>query len=651
VGLSDTQRVDARRRPRKPASLEALGVAGSIWLLGVAAFLFWLAFDGGTFDVQSRSSAAIAVWWAVGVGTAAGLLSPGRLRGAAAVVGGCLLGYAALASASMGWGPSAEAAYAELDRNLLYLGIFLLVVLLARRRHLDAWADGIALAISAIAVLALASRLFPGLVGGQGAFRFLPIAATRLNYPLGYWNGLAIFTSIGFPLVLRAALQRPHLAVRAGAVGLLPALGSVIYLASSRSGVIAAAVGTFVLFCAVERRAGVLGALSVGAVGTVATLFVLHRRNALVNGPVDGALARSEGHEAAVLIAAICVSTGLAYVLLVLSTRRLAPSRAFQRALLGASLIGVVAAFVAIHPVRQFARFRQPLAPTSSSTNYVSAHLLSSAGNGRWQYWTVAAREFRAHPLVGGGAGSYETWWNRLRPGPLVARDAHSLYIETAGELGLFGLLLIGGVVGTGLTAGARQLRRGPSEERTTVAALAAAFLAFAVAAGVDWMWELSAVGAVGIVLLALLALPSDVRAEVGRRRRSAGVVSIALLAAAAVAAEGVLLLSDERVRESQAAVVGGDLRTAARDAAAARALEPWAATPSLQLALIRELAGDIPSADAAIHSAIARAPQDWTLWLVAARIETKERKIVEARRSLARARHLNPLGPIPGAT
>ncbi|MFN2579357.1 MAG: hypothetical protein ABR607_16930, partial [Pyrinomonadaceae bacterium] len=45
-------------------------------------------------------------------------------------------------------------------------------------------------AIAAIGVVALLSRLFPGLFPNRGLPTLLPSASTRLSFPLDYWNGL-----------------------------------------------------------------------------------------------------------------------------------------------------------------------------------------------------------------------------------------------------------------------------------------------------------------------------------------------------------------------------------------------------------------------------------------------------------------------------
>ena len=48
----------------------------------------------------------------------------------------------------------------------------------------------------------------------------------------------------------------------------------------------------------------------------------------------------------------------------------------------------------------------------------------------------MALRSFAAHPLAGVGSGGFRAEWRRERKIDDPARDAHSLYLETLGELG-----------------------------------------------------------------------------------------------------------------------------------------------------------------------------------------------------------------------
>jgi Tfp pilus assembly protein PilF len=100
-------------------------------------------------------------------------------------------------------------------------------------------------------------------------------------------------------------------------------------------------------------------------------------------------------------------------------------------------------------------------------------------------------------------------------------------------------------------------------------------------------------------------------------------------------------------IRHSQDAAASNDNAKALDDALAAKAIQPWAASPYLQIALVQEQAGQLPEARAAIAQAIERDQVDWRLWLVKARLETKSSLIEQARESLARARELNPRSPL----
>ena len=89
-------------------------------------------------------------------------------------------------------------------------------------------------------------------------------------------------------------------------------------------------------------------------------------------------------------------------------------------------------------------------------------------------------------------------------------RDAHSLYLEALGELGVVGFLLVVALARDRHRASAAAARCGPTgEARVTIAALTAVFAAYAAAAGFDWVWELTAVSVVGLTALALVTGPA----------------------------------------------------------------------------------------------------------------------------------------------
>jgi O-antigen ligase len=125
-------------------------------------------------------------------------------------------------------------------------------------------------------------------------------------------------------------------------------------------------------------------------------------------------------------------------------------------------------------------------------------------------YWRVAVDDSAAHPLFGSGAGSFDDYWREHRRIPASVRDAHSLYLETAAELGVVGLALLLCALGTPLVAAVT------APDRTRVATAAAAYVVFLVHAGLDWDWEMP------VTVLAGLACGAAVLASVREARLSA---------------------------------------------------------------------------------------------------------------------------------
>jgi Flp pilus assembly protein TadD len=119
------------------------------------------------------------------------------------------------------------------------------------------------------------------------------------------------------------------------------------------------------------------------------------------------------------------------------------------------------------------------------------------------------------------------------------------------------------------------------------------------------------------------------------------------VLAIVVVVAQAIPYLSQARIRESQSAAARGDLAGALASARGARQVQPWGPGPWLQLALVYELRGELEQARTAIERATHEDRDDWRLWLVAARLETKLGLIDEGRRSLRRAIRLNPRSPL----
>ena len=481
---------------------------GAITLL-VGGVFFVLAFQNGSYDTTTWAAAAVLVWWTLGL-VAVDVL-PGRRPRGTALVTGTLLGLLGVwALVSTQWTADADAAYLQAAEVTLYTGAFFLVASTVTREAAPRVLDGIALAIVAIALVALIGRLFPGFASTSAAGRALPAVIERLSWPVGYWNGLAMLVALGLPLLLRIVAGTRSRVVAAAAVAAIPLVVADIYLSSSRGGAIVGVVAVTAFVALVRDRLPAMAAAAVGVGGGVTAVLALESRPVLVNGPFASHAASVAGREVAALLVVVVAATGVAWMLVDPVVRRIpAPSRKAAVGLAAAAAAALVVAVALSHPLARLHSFAKP--PVASDTpSFVRTHLVSGSGSGRWQFWTAAVDQWQSAPVVGAGAGAFAAWWAEHGSSALFVRNAHSLYLESLGELGAVGFLLASAIWVGGCAIGVRACRRLDGEERTSLAGATAVALAFGVGAGVDWLWQLPAVSLVGVSALALAARSSS---------------------------------------------------------------------------------------------------------------------------------------------
>ena len=344
---------------RGPVSAFVGRIHPSVLISGaVAVVVFWLAYDDASYGLPARATIAIIVWWAVILGIALQLFGPfvSRARRSSWAAS---RGLACWTLASILWAPSAEDAFNELNRVSLYLGVYVLVVLASTRGTVGRWATGWRSPSQRSRSSRSSSRLFPGSFSDRGLATFLPSAVTRLSFPLGYWNGLAIFIALGLPLLLRVALVARNTVVAALRSRRSRLIASVVYLASSRGGVLTAARGRGGVpgarRTALERARGV----AIGAAGSAFAIAALLARDELVNGPLGTGTVESQGRSAALLIALCCAGTaGRVRARMPVPLRSVERSPAAGRIVAGAAALRAFVAVVASDPVSRFDTFR-----------------------------------------------------------------------------------------------------------------------------------------------------------------------------------------------------------------------------------------------------------------------------------------------------
>ena len=155
--------------------------------IAVAISVFLLSYTNGGFDVTTRAYAAIAAWWLIGAGAALTLGSARTLTSRLALAAPALLSlYTLWILLSLSWAPDDERAFQQFNQVSLYVAILVLSIVLARIVPASWLVGGIALALSAIAIVALVSRVFPSsFPGSTSQAAILNTLYVRISFPLG----------------------------------------------------------------------------------------------------------------------------------------------------------------------------------------------------------------------------------------------------------------------------------------------------------------------------------------------------------------------------------------------------------------------------------------------------------------------------------
>jgi O-antigen ligase len=457
---------------------------GAVALIGAPTALSF--FSGGFFDrprvIAGIAASALVLVVAIFARRPLPSSTPGRV----ALAGLFLL--TAWTALSLTWAPLGGRAQDDLQRLLLYLGFFIASLALLRGRDVRRWLEP-ALVLGALVVVgyALAERLLPGLIELDRS----RTASGRLEQPIGYWNALGSVAAVGLVLAVRVAGdpgRGGRLRAAAAAAGVPIALA--VYLSFSRGALAALAAGLVMLMAlAPHGRPQLRGAVVILGAGALASL--LASRFPEVESLPGGH--QGDAADGLVMLAALVMLAVAAAVLVAPGPTReqaqvsLPVSRPAAVLTLGA----VVLLMAAIASAALEGR------PQGASPVKVGPERLGSIDSNRYRYWRVAVETWADRPFAGIGSGGFLVEW-RKRPDRVdQAGDAHSLYLETAAELGLVGLVMLLAFFGGVGAAAVRLYQRNPEAAAGPVAALSA----WALHAGLEWTWELPAVTLTAVLL------------------------------------------------------------------------------------------------------------------------------------------------------
>jgi tetratricopeptide (TPR) repeat protein len=577
-----------------------------------------LAFRSGGFYVGATSLAAAEMALLLGLRFA---LSRRPLQGISIALIVAVVAMAGLAGwtlLSSNWSDSLSRALPAYSRALLYGLVLVFFGLLPFNPRRVRWmVYGLASAVVVICAAALTARLLPHTI-----FDPTLVREYRLGYPLTYWNALGILSCVGVVFCAHLACStRDSPVARVLGAAAVPLLALTLTYTLSRGGIWAAA-GALVIYVALGRPRALLS----GALATIPpTAFAV-----MVATPVS---AVTEGYPNAMVSTGKHVALTLGFCMLGAALLRASllpldgwlarlrlpiPDRARKPALAvaaGLALVLVLAAGTAADaPHLVSAKYHEFTDQGNTSPEIGESRLFSARPEGRFDLWHVALDSYRENELHGTGAGTYVLRWEQHRPDKASVQNAHSLYIEVLGELGLVGLVLL--LIALALILGAFAFRaRGP--DRALFAALLAAGLAWSVHAGVDWDWQMPAVTlwlfALGGATLArtLRLRRHRYRSELKRFGVRAGGVAACLLVAILPAQ---VALSQARLNSAIEALNSGQCGPAEADANSALSAVGQRPTPYVVIAYCDMKLGHYGSATVALQRALQRDPGNWEL-------------------------------------
>ena len=535
------------------------------------------------------------------------------------------------------WAGSAGTAVDQGQRAVVYATAVAGALLLLRRRDIERWLFGLVFGAAAICFYSLATRLFADHFGAFNAD-----AGYRLFVPIGYWNALGIFAGLAALLAFGIAVAGRNLTLRVLAAVALVVLLPTLYYTYSRGSWAALLVGLVVLLLYSPWRERLFVGLFVFVPLPALAVWLASRPAALTDQSASISAASHAGHRVALELVALGLLQAAVAAAYATADGRVRVSRGVKIALRVAVAIALIAAIAGLFDHygspsslahRTYHSFTGP--PTGGQN--LNSRLFSFSNNGRTVLWHSAWDEFRAHPAVGGGAGSFQRWWFAHRTTGYIVEDTHNLYAQTLGELGVVGGALLALFLGLPLVAAVR------ARWHPLAAPALGAYVAYLVHCIVDWDWQMPAV-----TLLALFAGAALVVAARGKNRTagkplgSSVRIVIGSLAGVAAVVAFVGLIGNIALARSGKALINGRGKVVVTQAQRAHRWAPWSAQALRDLGEGKILVGEKRAGLADLRRAAAKDPGDWETWYDIASTSTGAARAA----AVARVRVLNPAGP-----
>ena len=619
--------------------------------LAVAVFVLWAIFDGGVPATKSWPGALFLLGLLVATLFGYRRHLPAIPRPALWAIG-LLAGFAAWNFLSITWADDQGAAWDGANRCLLYLTVFALFALMPWSARTGA------LLLGAYAVVMAAVAAITLLGAAASAHPFSYLISNRFALPAGYYNAnAALFTLAFFPAILLASRREVPWPLR----GLLLASAGVLFdfalLPQSRGWLIAAPVALIAYLVLVPDRVRSLIVLApLAVVAALTAPPILDVFNSAGTGGVEAAL---NGARNATLIGAVVLFLAGALMGLIEGRVQIseASARIGARAIGGlawlAVLVGLIAAIAVIgNPVSWVGDRWHDFKTGHSEPVAQGSRLGQGLGSNRYDFWRVAADEFKGAPVIGAGSDNFAEAYIRDRHSNEEPTYPHNLALEVVAGTGIVGGLLFGGFLVVTLI-GVGRVRLGAEDPmaRAVAGVTAVVFIYWFVHSIGDWFWAFPALSAPVFAWLAIgMRLDAD-RAKVVQPSWSKGwtaAIATGSVAALLFATVSLALPWIAAIDVNKAEAIWGSNPGAAFDRLdQARNLNFLSAEPDLVEGGIAVRLGDNRRVRASFERALERDPRNWYAEIELATLDGVEGNKQSALARLDRVAVLNPREPL----
>ncbi|CAN5641217.1 hypothetical protein BH24ACT21_BH24ACT21_18780 [soil metagenome] len=406
---------------------------------------------------------------------------------------------------SMIWTISRDLTVLELLRSSMYLATFVLVLAaLASSRQVSPLMDAAVLISAAVAGYGVMQRINPIIYPATTP------DPTRIGSTLEYANTTAMIVGLGIVLGLARMSEMKSSLARGVYAALVVLFAMALYLTLSRGGIISLGAGLFTVFVLGGNRLqtfvnlALVSAPIAWLIYRVQDIEALFRENATESRQlIDGAALRTElliSLAAAFLLQATYAIFAERYELVPGARKTLGAI-----VLVGVLLLGGVGGYLASDQLLA-GSFSDAVTGRLEESENANERLTSLSSNSRSQYWQVAWQEWKQHPFLGTGAGTFQFTWLEDRPGFGGVKQVHNVYLEQGTETGVFAFLALTGfaVLIVAYTARATWRSEPLGNRRILLSGLTGALVLYLFSSALEWHWYIPASTLIFFILAAI---------------------------------------------------------------------------------------------------------------------------------------------------